>query len=184
MKNTNVKIGLYTALISFILGTCLMAYYYLTSSEDLLGIGLLFVVIAIIINLGILIFLIYKSITDKNNRKKLLLTCFIMLLNIPIMLFNYLSVDVLLNTMRITFVNSTPKVLTDIKISGCETNHIDKLEPGKSKTVWIGIKGDCSIDIYYISNSLKVHESVCGYTTVNCGQKLKYNIGSVNNSAF
>ena len=184
MKNINVKIGLYTALISFILGTCLLGLYYQTSSDEYLGIGLLFVVITIIINSGVLLFLIYKLIIDKKNRKKLLLTCFIMLLNIPIMLFYYSFVDVLLNTMRIKFTNTTPTVLTDIKISGCETKHIDKLEPGKSKTVWIGIPGDCSIDIYYISNNKKEHRSVYGYTTKNSGMKFEYNIGGVNNFSY
>ena len=91
---------------------------------------------------------------------------------------------VLLNNMRITFTNSTQTVLTDIKIDGCEPAQIDKLDPGATKTIWVGITGDCSINIYYLKNGQAQREEVAGYVTTNMGQKMNYNIGGQNAGLF
>jgi hypothetical protein len=62
-----------------------------------------------------------------------------MLLNIPVILFYCWVAIILLDTMRITFTNSTQTTLTNINIVGCGGGHIDKLEVGESKTVWVDI---------------------------------------------
>jgi hypothetical protein len=90
----------------------------------------------------------------------------------------------LLDTMRVTFTNSTPATLTNINILGCGGGHIDKLEAGESQTVWIVIKEDCSIKIDYLSNGQKMEEGVTSYVTRGIGQKLEYNIGGQNNAQF
>ena len=135
-------------------------------------------------NFVILLLIAIKAITEKENQKKLIITCGLMLWNIPIMLFYCWIVTILLNTMRIRFTNSTPTKLTDINIVGCETKHIDELKIGESETVWIKITGDCAINMNYLSNGQRKVESVAGYVTVDMGQKMKHNIGGVNSPQF
>ena len=166
------------------LGTSIFGLYFLTSSFELLFLGYGFIALIGLINLGVLISILIKASKDKDNRTKLLATCGLMLLNIPIMLFYCWVAIILLNTMRITFTNSTPTTLTNINIVGCGGGHIDKLESGESKTVWVDITGDCSINLNYLSNGQKKEESVAGYVTNSMGQKMKHNIGGQNTEQF
>ena len=78
--------------------------------------------------------------------------------------------------MRITFINSTDNLLTDINIVGCEDEHISELKPNESKTVWVGITGDCSISLEYLENGKLKKETVAGYVTSGMGQKIKHEI--------
>lgn len=86
--------------------------------------------------------------------------------------------------MRITFTNSTQTTLTDINIDGCGGGHIDKLEVGESKTVWVDITGDCSIDINYLSNGQRNGETVAGYVTSSMGQKVNHKIDGKDKDIF
>lgn len=90
---------------------------------------------------------------------------------------------ILIDTLRITFTNTTETILNDIKIIGCGGGHIDKLEVGESKTIWVRITGDCSIFINYLSNGQRKEETVAGYVTTSMGQKVKFKIGG-NKEAF
>ncbi|MBA6154890.1 hypothetical protein [Gelidibacter maritimus] len=169
-------LGKGTALISFIIGALIFGIYFLTSNSDLLFIGYGFVVLAGITNLIILIAILAKSNSDSTNRKRLLKTSGLMLINLPIMfLFIWLSL-ILIGNMRITFTNSTQNKLTDIKIDGCETEYISELKPNESKTVWVGITGDCSITLEYLENGELKKEMVAGYVTNGMGQKMKHKI--------
>jgi hypothetical protein len=180
----HIKLGRQTALISFLLGTGIFGLYFLTSSFELLFIGYGFIALTGLINIGILISILLKANKDKDNRKKLLTACGLMLLNIPVLLLYCWVAIVLLDTMRITFANSTQTTLTNINIVGCGGGHIDKLEIGESETVWIDITGDCSINIDYLSNGQRKEESVAGYVTSSMGQKMKHNIGGQNVEQF
>lgn len=169
-------LGKGTAVISFIIGALIFGIYFLTSNSDLLFIGYGFIVLAGITNLIILIAILAKSKSDSTNRKRLLKTSGLMLINLPIMfLFIWLSL-ILIGNMRITFTNSTQNKLTDIKIVGCETEYISELEPNESKTVWVGITGDCSITLEYLENGEQKKEMVAGYVTNGMGQKMKHKI--------
>lgn len=179
-----IKLGRQTALISFLFGTGILGIYYLTSSIELLLIGYAFIAIIGLINIGILISILVKAKKDKDNKRNLLKTCGLMLLNIPIMLFYCWVAVILLNTMRITFTNSTQSTLTNINIVGCGGGQISKLEVGESETVWVDITEDCSINIDYLSNGQKKGENVIGYVTNSMGQKMKHNIGGHNEEKF
>ncbi|MEM8522957.1 hypothetical protein [Flavobacterium sp. PL12] len=179
-----IKLGRQTALISFLLGTVIFGLYFLTSSFELLFVGYGFIALTGLINVGILISILLKANKDKDNRTKLLTTCGLMLLNIPIMLFYCWVAIILLGTMRITFTNSTQTTLTDINIDGCGGGHIDKLEVGESKTVWVDITGDCSIDINYLSNGQRNGETVAGYVTSSMGQKVNHKIDGKDKDIF
>jgi hypothetical protein len=180
----HIKTGKVTTLVSFLIGTAIFGLYFLTSAFQLLAAGYVFIAIAAIINLIILTRILVTAFKDKINRKKLLLTSGLMIINIPVMLV-YCSIGiVLLNTMRITFTNATGKILTDINIVGCEPKHIDKLEKGESKTIWIGITGDCTLNVDYVADKQRIEENVAGYVTNNMGQKMKYKIGGHNEKIF
>ncbi|GAB3025596.1 hypothetical protein GCM10027051_32940 [Niabella terrae] len=86
--------------------------------------------------------------------------------------------------MRITFTNDTGTELTDIKIVGCGGGHIDKLEKGESKTVWVKITGDCSIYLDYLSNGQRNKETVAGYVTSSMGQKINHKIDGKDKDIF
>lgn len=176
----HIKLGRLTALISFLLGTAIFILYFLTSSFEILTLGQSFIALAGLINVGILISILFKANRDKDNRAELFTTCGLMLLNIPVLFFYCWVTGILLNTMRITFTNTTKTTLTNINIVGCGGGHIEKLENGKSETVWVEITGDCSLGINYLSEGQKKEENVAGYVTPLMGQKMKHNIGGKN----
>ena len=180
----HIKIGRQTALISFLLGTTIFGLYFFTSSFELLFLGYGFIAVTGLINVGVLISILVKANKDRDNGAKLFVTCGLMLLNIPVMFFYCWVAIILLNTMRITFTNSTKTTLTSINIVGCGGGHIDKLESGESETVWVDITGDCSIDIDYLFNGQKIEESVAGYVSNSMGQKMNHNIGGQNEEQF
>lgn len=171
-----IKTGKQTAIISFIIGTGIFGLYFLSSSDILLFLGYGFIVLAGITNFVIFILLLTRIYYDKTNKQKILSTCGLMLLNIPIMIIYIWIAIILLNTMRITFNNTSKTTYTNIQIIGCETESIKKLEAGESKTVWIGITGDCSLSIIYGKNGVKKTETVMSYVTNNMGQNLSYTI--------
>lgn len=72
-----------------------------------------------------------------------------MLLNDPCVIMYFYFVMVLLNTMRVEFVNETGKPIAKIKILGCKPKIIDKLDVNESQISWIGTTGDFSIRIEY-----------------------------------
>ncbi len=171
-----ITLGKGTALTSFLIGTLIFGIYFLTVNSYLLFIGYGFIVLAGLTNLVILIAILAKSNSDSTNRKRLIKTSGLMLINLPIMfLFIWFSL-ILIGNMRITFTNSTQSKLTDIKIIGCETEHISELKPNESKTVWVEITGDCSITLEYLENGELKKETVAGYVTNGMGQKMKHKI--------
>ncbi len=67
-----------------------------------------------------------------------------------------------MDIMRINFVNYSQETITELKITGCQDKTIKKLEAGQSETVWISIKGDCTINIEYLLNGEQKKENVLG----------------------
>ncbi len=180
----SIKSGKLVALISFIGGTIIFCLFYLTSDSTLLFLGYGYAFLIGLVNLGILVTLLTGAYRNASLRRNAFKTCFMMLLNIPVLvLYCYFSV-ILLNTMRVTFINTTQNEFTQIKITGCEPCQINKLAPGESITVWIKITGDCALDIDYIVNGIPQHETVAGYCTNDMGQKITFNIGTNQERVF
>lgn len=180
----HIILGRQTVLISFFIGTVIFVLYFLTSSFELLFVGYGFIALTGLINICVLIAILIRATNDKENAKKLNWTAGVMLLNIPVMLIYCWVAIILIDTMRITFTNSTTSILTEINITGCEKEYIDKLDVGQSKTVWVSITGDCAIDIDYLTNAQRKEENVASYVTNSMGQKMKYNIGGHNKDLF
>lgn len=179
-----ISLGKGTAILSFFIGFLIFGVYFLTSNSDLLFIGYGFIVLAGITNLIILIAILAKSKADLFNRKRLLKTSGLMLINLPLMVFFIWFSLILIGNMRITFTNSTQNKLTDIKIVGCETEQILELKPYESITVWVEITGDCSITLEYLENGKLKKEMVIGYVTNGMGQKIKHKIDGLNKDIF
>ena len=59
------KIGVYTALVSFLIGTLLLVIFYFTYSSIIAYYGLIFIIIVGIINLVILV----KIVFDYNTKR-------------------------------------------------------------------------------------------------------------------
>ncbi len=155
-----------------------MTAYYLSDSDELIFIGYAFVSFAAIVNIIVFAILLAKSTLDSSNRNKLLKTAGLMALNIPIALIYFYFVLVLVNTMRITFVNETGETLTSLVVDGCETLELGELQPKERTTCWVSIDRDCSITLEYSLNGQTKIEEIYGYVTTSMGQKGTFNIGT------
>lgn len=167
-----------TALITFIGGTIILLLFYLTNGAELGMLGLFYTAIIVIINLVVLTRLLLQSYRHKIKRHFVLKAAGLMLLNIPIfILYCWIGIT-LLNTVRITFINSTQTEIDDLKISGCEEKYIQKLSSGQSKTVWISIPNDCGVGISYKFNGQTKEEDVTGYVTNEGDYIMTFRIGT------
>ncbi|WP_286760839.1 hypothetical protein [Salegentibacter sp. UBA1130] len=174
------RIGRTVALLSFIIGSVLIGLFFFTEKAELLLIGYISVFLIVIVNIGVFIASLVEAINNRILRKKLFLNIGIMLLNIPVAVFYFWIMLILLNTIRLTLVNPTDSKLTDINISGCESKMIDELDPGESKTVWISINNDCSVFLSFKEEGMEKSEIIIGYATNMGGRKAKHKIGQGN----
>jgi len=173
------KIGLFTALTSFLIGTILLIIFYFTNSTVITGYGIIFIIIAGLINAGVFVKVLTDLINEKKNRKKYFFTSGIMLLNIPVVVIYFYFVMILMSTMRVTFINETGREISDLKIIGGEPKSIEKLEIGEKQTEWIPIMSDNDLILEYeIDGELKT-EMIFSYMVV--GEKFEHRIGNKNN---
>lgn len=177
MKQKGIsKIGIWTAILSFAIGTILFLMYVFSDAIIILPIALYFILLAGLLNLIVLFKLIAKSTSESGNKNTYLRTSLKMLINIPVVILYFYFVTVLQNTMRIEFINDTGKPISGIKIMGCELKEIDELGINESETSWIGIIGDCSLRIEYEIDGKIKSEHVFGYLTESMGHKTSYSI--------
>lgn len=174
------NLGKTVALVSFILGSVLVGLYFFTEMAELLFIGYIYLIIIVIINIAVFIGSMVEAVNNKPLRKTLLKNSAIMLLNIPVAFLYIWFMLVLLNTIRLTLTNPTDSKLTDLVISGCESKLIEELEAGESKTVWISISGDCSVNLKFMEKDIEKREIIIGYASNMGGYKAKHKIGKGN----
>lgn len=87
------ELGQITAVLSFAIGTCLLAFlFYFGESNFIIQLGLTFIIIAFIINIVLLSVLVGAAILYPDYRDKLLKTGCLMLLNIPIAILYFYMV--------------------------------------------------------------------------------------------
>jgi len=183
MTDTTNRINLAkkTSILSFGFGTFLLLLYYFFQNDTILFIGYVYVALITIANLIVLLRLLKPLINDSQNRIRTIFAICIMISNIPVLLLYVFFVLYLLNTLRITFVNSTNRTLSNLTIYGCtDTYTIESLNPKEENTVWIELDGDCEIDISYFNknDSIRKIENVEGYISAFMGQKKNYYIGT------
>lgn len=94
MKNNLNYTAQIVALLSFVIGTCLLSFYlYFGETLVHITVPLMFVIIAIIVNTVIFAALLGVAILNTSRRVENLKTCLIMLINIPIaILYFYMFV--------------------------------------------------------------------------------------------
>lgn len=175
----NIRLGRKIFGGSFLLGTFIFIANILTNNSSLLIVGYIFLTLAILLNIGILITIIINTITDNLNRKALLKTGGLIILNIPVAL-TYIAITMaLMNVMIVTIENTYETAISSIRIEGCESIAFDRLEPKEKHTVWIDIKTDCQINVSYNQNNERRTENVIGYVSAGMGKRIKYEIGKV-----
>ncbi len=172
-----IKTARTIAILSLLIGTAIFVIYYLTSADLILFLGYVFVVVVAVINSVFLILIFIKYSKQEHYKTSLIITAGIILLNIPVLIFYSWITLLLMNTMRIKFINSTEQTITELKITGCQNKKIKELEVGASETIWISVRKDCSIKINYLLNGKTKNETVLNYATTTTGQKIKYKIG-------
>jgi hypothetical protein len=85
MKNNLNITARITALVSFVVGTMMLAFYlYYGESALNIGFTLFFIATAFIVNIVLFVILFLSALTNKTNRYNTLETCGLMLLNIPV----------------------------------------------------------------------------------------------------
>jgi hypothetical protein len=140
--------------------------------------GIFFILVAGIINITFIILLIIKIFRNKEQKRILIKTIGLILLNVPILiLYCWISI-IWLNTLKITFINETSADLNNIKIEGCQSKVIDNLAKGQSKTVWIKIPNDCGVSVNYRLKGIEKSEEVTGYVTNENGYSMTFKIGT------
>ncbi len=175
---TKIKIGNSTAIISFLIGTAIFLSYVISENDSLFLIGYIYLIAAILVNIYVLCWLLLQSSDDNAIKKGLNRSKIFIVANIPIAIGYFFTIVYLLSYLRITFVNSTGETITNVRIIGCDNKNISQLRTDQKETKWIGINGDCSVDIKYFINGEENQETVVGYASGPMGQRLIYEIGS------
>lgn len=177
-KKKAIQLGLTSTIVSFVIGSIIFGLYYLTLFAEILFIGYGFILLATAVNIFLFTILVLKAFKEKD--KKIFSVCTIILINIPIMFFYCWFASKLLNTVIIEFTNCTKNDISEINIKGCEEKYIQQLRQGDSKTVWVSIPNDCSIQIDYVNNGIKKNETIESYLCSMMGKRSKYYIGKQN----
>lgn len=182
-KQTLNRIGYATAGVTLVIASYIMFAYYHGFQGDYEGIGVLFFLIALVFNLVILGYILF--ISGRKGIKGPFIGIYAMLLNIPVGIF-YLWFGIYLHGYyRVTVINDTPTTVTSIRLTGCGNKAIRKMEAGESETFWIGINGDCSLNITFINHQKKQRKDVvAGYLTTGMGQKDEYHISGNDNPRY
>jgi hypothetical protein len=155
-----------------------MALYYFTMSDVGALLGYAYTGIAVLIGMIYLIVIGFKVISKKIPTITGLKCAGIVLLNLPIAAIYLSFVMTLMTTARITFENATGKDLSSVSIGGCLSQEIGELKTGESKTVWVKIKSDCSLVLFYKVDREPKLETPFPFLTHNNGMIATYKIGS------
>jgi hypothetical protein len=88
-----------------------------------------------------------------------------------------ISVYGLEHAVRVTFVNSTDRPVSNIKLSGCITESLPEIPAGGSTTTWIN-NDECKLTISYLHNSnLYIRTIFNALPDSLQGQELTYDFG-------
>jgi energy-coupling factor transporter transmembrane protein EcfT len=172
------RVGYLTAFLTFAIASFIMFGHYHGWSGDLERKGILFIPVALIANLGVFVFILIKG--SRIGENGTFRSIYVMLLNIPVAFFCFWFAMFLMGYYRVTVINDTSSKITQINLSGCDEKSINKLDPGESATVWIGINGDCSLGITYLDKNKKVNSHiVAGYLCSGMGRRADHHISGV-----
>jgi hypothetical protein len=170
------RFGLKLTLGFLAAGTIILILFYFNPSVKIALMAYQFTIVAIIATWIYVLILLVKLLKREISIPKLLKTLAIMAINIPVgILYSYIMVW-LLSYARITFSNYTGADIARIDIKGCEQRQLDGLGYGSSRTVWIKIPANCSIEIAYQVNGEIKTEKVIGHLTPEEGIIISYEL--------
>lgn len=175
-------ISLLFALIPMLLGTIIFwTWFYYPQLHDLELWGFMTIIISIPICIVGLVLAFVVRAKNKGNaimKRKTTVTVALTIANIPLAAFYVWFALFIMDTERITIMNNSDSDVTDINIYGVgNENKIDKIEKGRSKTVWVHMTSDGSIKMKYRQNEQIDTVILNGYTgPAMGGHKIKYNI--------
>lgn len=172
------KFALRLSITFFIVGTLLMAIYYFTMSETSAQLGYAYTGIAVLVGIIYLILIGFKVISKKITATNGLKCAGVVLINLPVATLYLYFVMILMTTARITFENTTGKDISAVSIGGCLAQELGDLKSGEAKTVWVKIKSDCSLVLFYKLDREPKLETPFPYLTHNAGMIATYKIGS------
>jgi hypothetical protein len=161
-----------------VVGTLILIVYYFTLAPKIAAFAYLYTAVAVFANWVYTAFLLYNLLRGKISGINTLKTVGLMALAIPVALLYAQIMIVLMSHARITFKNTTGGDISLIKVAGCDQKEIQELENGESKTIWIKIPVDCSVEIEYDVNGIPKKETVAGKLYVSGGVIATYEIGS------
>lgn len=172
------KFAVRFSLALFIIGSVFMALYYFTMSPTSALVGYAYTGIAALVGIIYLILIGFRVISKKLAITTGLKCAGVVLINLPVATLYLYFVMILMTTARITFENTTGKDISAVSVGGCLAEEIGDLKNGESKTVWVKIKSDCSIVLFYKIDREPRLETPFPYLTHNGGMIATYQIGS------
>lgn len=155
-----------------------MAFYYFTMSDVGALLGYAYTGIAVLVGIIYLILIGFKVFSKKIPASTGLKCAGVVLLNLPVATVYFYFVMILMTTARITFENTTGRDISAVSIGGCASEEIGEMKSGESKTVWVMIKSDCSLVLFYKLDREPKLETPFPSLTHNTGMIATYKIGS------
>ncbi|HMJ67332.1 MAG TPA: hypothetical protein VK508_00470 [Cyclobacteriaceae bacterium] len=174
---SDLKFATRISLAFFAIGTMLMAIYYFTMSSTVALIGYSYTGVAILTGMIYLILIGFRIISKKTEATLGFKCAAIVSLNLPIATLYFYFVMTLMTTARITFENATGRDISAVSIGGCSSQELGEFKTGESKTVWVKIKSDCSLVLFYKIDREPKLETPFEYLTHNNGMIATYRIG-------
>ena len=175
---SDFKFALRLSLTFFSIGTLLMAAYYFTISPSVALVGYSYTGFAVLTGMIYLILIGFKVMSKKITTNMGLKCAGIVLINLPVATLYFYFVILLMTTARITFENATGNVISAVSIAGCINKELGELKDGESTTVWIVVKNECSVVLFYKLDREPKLETPFSYLTPNSGIIATYKIGS------
>jgi hypothetical protein len=175
---SDLKFATLISIASFLIGTLLLALYYFTMSDIVAQVGYSYIGVAVLTCVIYLILVGFRFFSKKISGRTGLVCAGIVLLNLPVAALYLYFVMSLATTARITFENATGRDISHVSIGGCATEELGELKIGESKTVWVKIKSDCSLVLFYKIDREPKLETPFASLTHNAGMIATYKIGN------
>lgn len=175
---SDLKIATRISLAFFVIGTLLVAIYYFTMSDVVAQIGYSYTGLAVLAGMIYFILVGFRTFSKKIDMATGLRCAGIVLLNLPVAALYLYFVMILMTTARITFENATGRDISSVSIGGCASEELGELKTGESKTVWVKIKSDCSLVLFYKIDREPKLETPFASLTHNAGMITTYKIGN------
>lgn len=172
-----IKIGIRAGVLTILLSSVIYFTYYFTSYNFVVYLEYAFIFLAGAACFIILLRILNHVKKHKRYRIPLLLTSGFILISSIIAIIYFRNLTILLDTMRINFINESRYELTDVTISGCQKKQVENIKSKGSQTIWIKVARDCAINISYTENGVEKNEIVSSFVTTSMGQKLDFRIG-------